>query len=175
MTWKTYVIVSAVPTLVATYLVANPPATTPPRAPAAGQRATPPELAPALDIAEQASRLQTRVRGEIEYQEPSRNPFRYAARRPAPRASDPEREAVVEEPEITPPVPEPPSITVAGIATKTVDGTSRRTAVLITATGPIEVNEGDPVGAEYRVVRIEADAVELAATDGTRRRINLRP
>jgi hypothetical protein len=174
VTWKTYVIVSAVPTLVATYLVANPPAITPPRAPAAGQRATPAELAPAIDIAEQAARLQARVREEIEYQEPSRNPFRYAARRPAPRASVPD-EAVVAEPEITPPVPEPPSIRVTGIATRTVDGASRRTAVLITAAGPLEVNEGDPVGAEYRVVRIEADAVELAAADGTRRRINLRP
>lgn len=175
MTWKSYVIVSGAG-LLATYLVSTPPATTPPRAPAAGQRAAVPAAAPPVDIQEQATRLQMRVREEIEYQEPSRNPFRYVAPRPAPRAArETEPDAAAGEPEITPPVPEPPSITVAGIATKTVDGTSRRSAVLITAAGPIEVYEGDAVGAEYRVVRIEAEAVELVAADGTRRRINLRP
>jgi hypothetical protein len=173
VTWKSYVIVSAVPTLLATYLVANPPATTPPRTPAAGPRAAAPAAAPPVDIQEQATRLQMRVREEIEYQEPSRNPFRYVARRPAPRAPR-EADVVAGEAETTPPVPEPPSITVAGIVTTTVDGASRRKAVLMTGAGAVEVSEGDAVGAEYRVVRIEADAVELAAADGTRRRINLR-
>ena len=173
MTWKTYVIVSAVPTLVATYLVANPPATTtPPRAPSVGQPSAAPAPGPSANIEEEAARLQARVRGEVEYQEPSRNPFRYA-RRPAPRASAPPPEVVVEEPPVA--IPPPPPITVAGIATKSAAGTTTRTAVLITSAGPIEVKEGDPVGAEYRVVRIEADAVELAAADGTRRRLSLRP
>jgi hypothetical protein len=173
VSWKTYVIVSAVPTLVATYLVANPPATTPPRPPAAGQPTGAPAPSPSVNIAEEATRLQARIRDEVEYHEPSRNPFRYAARKPAPRVSAPQ--VVVDEAPVTIAPPEPPSITVAGIATKTADGVSTRTAVLITPGGPVEVREGDAVGAEYRVVRIEADAVELAAADGTRRRLSLRP
>jgi hypothetical protein len=175
VSWKTYVIVSAVPTLVATYLVANPPATTPSRSPAATRPAGAPAAAPSTDIAEEAARLQARVRDEIAYQEPSRNPFRYVARRPEPRASAPPPEAVVDEPAVTIPPPQPPQIAVAGITTKTTGGVSTRTAVLMTPAGPVEVSQGDPVGAEYRVVRIEADAVELEAADGTRRRLNLRP
>jgi hypothetical protein len=173
VTWKSYVIVSGAG-LLATYLVSTPPASTPPRAPAAEPRTAAPEPAPSVDILDEATRLQARVRNEIEYQEPSRNPFRYVARRPAPRPSTPQPEVAAEEPAVTP-VPAPPAITVAGIATKSVAGVSTRTAVLITAAGAIEVKAGDAVGAEYRVVRIEADAVELAAADGTTRRIGLRP
>jgi|SRR5687767_4203118 len=173
MTWKSYVIASGAG-LFATYLVSTPPASTPGRTPAVGQRSVAPQAAPVVDIQAEASRLQTRVREATEYQEPSRNPFRYLAPRRAARPADPEPDIAA--PETTlPPVPEPPPITVAGIATKTVDGVRQRTAILITAAGTLEVNDGDAVGSEYRVVRVEEDAVELAAADGTRRRISLRP
>jgi len=172
MTWKSYVIASGAG-LFATYLVSTPPPAAPGRTPAVGQSTAAPQAAP-VDIQAEAARLQMRVREAAEYQEPSRNPFRYAARRrvaaPAPEPD------IVAEPDSTLYLkPEPPAITVAGIATKTVDGVRQRTAILITDAGPLEVNEGDAVGAEYRVVRIEEDAVELAAGDGTRRRISLRP
>src|SRR5687767_14954947 len=173
MTWKSYVIAPGAG-LLATYLVSTPPSSTPGSTPAVRQPSVAPQAAPAVDIQAEATRLQTRVREAAEYQEPSRNPFRYVAPRRAARPVDPEPDIAA--PETTlPPVPEPPSFTVAGIATKTVDGVRRRTAILITPAGPLEVNEGDAVGSDYRVVRIEEDAVELAAGDGTRRRISLRP
>lgn len=169
MTWKSYVLASGAG-LLATYLVSTPPVVAPRPAVSAGPRAAVPS--PPIDIQAEAARLQTRVREKTEFQEPSRNPFRYVARGRAPvRAPE-----VVAEPEAPPPVPEPPTITLAGIATKTAaDGARQRTAVLLTAAGPLEVREGDAVGAEYRVVRIDEDAVELAAADGARRRIALRP
>ena len=173
MTWKSYVIVSGAG-LFATYLMSAPPSPAPGRTPAASQPVVAPRAVPVVDIQAEASRLQTRVRDVTEYQEPSRNPFRYVAPRRAARPANPE--PVVAAPEATPsPAPAPPLITIAGIATKTVDGERRRTAILITSAGPLEVNEGDAVGADYRVVRIEEDAVELAVSDGTRRRISLRP
>jgi hypothetical protein len=172
MTWKSYVIVSGAG-LFATYLVSTPPSSAPGRAPAVSQPTVAPQAVPVVDIQAEASRLQTRVREATEYQEPSRNPFRYVAPRRAARPTEPQPDIAA--PETLPPVPEPPSITVAGIATKTVDGVRRRTAILITAAGPLEVNEGDAVGSDYRVVRIEEDAVELAVGDGTRRRLSLRP
>jgi hypothetical protein len=171
MTWKSYVIASGAG-LVATYLVSTPPPAAPVRTPAAAQGTSAPQAAPVVDIQAEAARLQTRVREAAEFQEPSRNPFRYAARRPVARP-EPETQ-IVAPPEVMLP-PEPPAITVAGIATKTVDGVRQRTAILITAAGPLEVEEGDAVGAEYRVARIDEDAVELAAADGARRRISLRP
>ena len=172
MTWKSYVIASGAG-LLATYLVSTPPPSAPGRAPAVGQSTAAPQAAPSVDIQAEAARLQTRVREAAEYQEPSRNPFRYVVRRRVAPAPEPD---IVAEPDTTLQLlPEPPAITVAGIATKTVDGVRQRTAILMTDAGPLEVNEGDAVGAEYRVVRIEEDAVELAAGDGTRRRISLRP
>ena len=173
MTWKSYVIVSGAG-LFATYLVSTPPAPAPGRTPAVSQPTAAPRAVPVVDIQAEASRLQTRVREVTEYQEPSRNPFRYVAPRRAAPPVDPEPDIAVAE-TTPPPVPAPPLVTVAGIATKTVDGERRRTAILITADGPVEVNEGDAVGSDYRVVRIEEDAVELAVSDGTRRRISLRP
>jgi len=173
MTWKSYVIVSGAG-LFATYLVSTPPSSAPGRAPVVSQPTVAPQAVPVVDIQAEASRLQTRVREATEYQEPSRNPFRYVAPRRVARPPDPAPDIAAPETTV-PAVPEPPVITVAGIATKTVDGVRRRTAILITAAGPLEVNEGDAVGSDYRVVRIEEDAVELAVGDGTRRRISLRP
>jgi Tfp pilus assembly protein PilP len=56
-----------------------------------------------------------------------------------------------------------------------VNGSRQRFAILVTAQGVIDVREGDAVGAEYRVARIEDNAIELAAADGTTRRLLLRP
>jgi hypothetical protein len=174
MTWKSYAIASGA-ALVATYLGSSPPPSAPGHAPAAVERtATTPPPAPAVDIQAEASRLQARVRGEIEYQEPSRNPFRYGRQARAARAPVPEPEVPDLQEVALPPVPQPPAITVAGIAATVVEGVRQRTAILMTQTGPLEVREGDAVG-DYRVVRIEEDAVELATADGTRRRLSLRP
>jgi hypothetical protein len=60
------------------------------------------------------------------------------------------------------------------VATENVDGTRRRIAILATVEGILTVREGDSVGAEYRVSRIEDNAVELTAADGSTRRLVLR-
>ena len=174
MTWKSYVIASGAG-LLATYLVSTPPPSAPARVPAAVERAAAPQATSTVDIQAEASRLQARVREEIAYREPSRNPFRYGGRDRAPRAPVGEPDVVPAPPEpVPPPVPEPTPITLAGIAAKVVEGVRQRTAILLTPNGPMEVREGDAVG-DYRVVRIEEDAVELAVADGTRRRLSLRP
>jgi hypothetical protein len=172
MTWKSYAVLSGA-SIVATYLVSGPAAIVPQRTAPVAQRAATPPAAPAFDIQEQASRLQTRARQQTEYREPSRNPFRFGDR-PA-SAPAPVSQPVVNEPPAEVPVAPPPSIKVSGIETNTVDGVRQRSALLITAAGVVKVREGDAVGAEYHVARIEDDAVDLVAADGSHRRISLRP
>jgi hypothetical protein len=177
MTWKAYAAMSGAG-LLATYLFSTPPPLSPPRS-SSVTRGTEQPLASTVDIQEEAVRLQSRVRGELEYQEPSRNLFRFGARPLTPRPSRTHETAVA--PSATPPVAgaaparQLPPLRLSGIATDTIDGARRRTAILITPAGFAEVKEGDTVLGEYRVVRIEEDAVELAAADGTPRRLTLRP
>ena len=175
MTLKSYLLLSG-GGLLATYLVTSQPGVTPER-PAARTTA---RSAPAtVDIQEEAARLETRVRQEVEYREPSRNPFVFGARQAA-RPSAPAVHVPVDAP---PPVePEAPPIRLLGVAS--ADG--KRTAFLATPQGLVEVREGDTVTQDlsagtperrsfYRVGRIEEDAVELVGSDGTSRRLLLRP
>jgi hypothetical protein len=48
-----------------------------------------------------------------------------------------------------------------------------RTAILSSPSGVLLVHEGDPVLGDYRVSRIEAEAVELVKTDGSILRLTL--
>src|SRR5687767_11662608 len=171
MTWKSYVLASGV-TGLAAFMFSTPPAVAPRPAAPVPPRSTAPSTP--VDIQAEAARLQARVREKTEFQEPSRNPFRYVA--PVRASRVPVREPDPVEAEAPPPVPALPTITLAGVAIRTgADGVRQRTAVVVTAAGPLEVREGDAVGSEYRVVRIDDDAIELAAVDGARRRIALRP
>ena len=174
MPWKTYAAFSGAG-LLAVYLFSSPTpigsgGTSRPRPEAT--RGTAP-----ADIEQQAERLQSRVTPDAEFHEPSRNPFRFgggpvAARQP----TRVEPEVVPDTPDLTPvdPLPAPPPIRLSGIATEMVDGVRQRSAILVTPAGMITVREGDAVGAEYRVTRIEEDAVQLVASDGTPRRITVR-
>jgi Tfp pilus assembly protein PilP len=163
MTLKSYLLLSG-GTLLAGYLVTSQPGVPPERV--ASPRGTAPRREASIDIQEQATRLQTRVRQEVEYKEPSRNPFRFASRQPSRQTApvDPAPPPVIA-------VPEPPPIRLSGVAT---EGNSR-SAFLQTVQGVIEVREGDTVPPDYRVSRITEDAVELVTGDGTTRRIVLRP
>jgi hypothetical protein len=171
MTLKSYLLLSG-GGLLATYLVTAQPPVSP------APRATPARPESALgtagaDIREQADRLEQRVRAEIEYQAPSRNLFRFGARQdpssdPAPQPENTEPQPLP--PPVDVPLP-PPPITLSGVAT----GEAGRTAFLVTVQGMISVREGDSVPPDYRVGRIEEDAIELTAADGTTRRILLRP
>jgi hypothetical protein len=179
MTWKSYAAVSGAG-LLATFLASSPPALSPGRAPAA----RPTEDAGAVrlsdDIEAQAARLGSRVRDDVAYRPPTRNPFRFGARIPLPRSSGTGRSAPSESPPLTPaePAPEPPPppspIRLTGVATNTVNGEAQRVAVLLTSSGVVEARAGDMAGA-YRVLRVEEDAVEVVGPDGMTRRVNLRP
>jgi hypothetical protein len=176
MTWKSYAAVSGAG-LLATYLFSTPAPFAPP--PALSSPGRPVEATPSApaDIEEQAARLQSRVPRETSYQEPARNPFRFGARRasrPSSGSAPAAASAPVDVP-IAPPVVDPPVIRVSGIATHVVDGVRLRTAILLTPGGFAEVREGDPVPGGYRVVRIDEDAIELIGSDGTSRRVLLRP
>ena len=174
MTWKSYAAVSGAG-LLATYLVSSPPAVTPGRTPVRQAAATS-GAAETFDIADEASRLQAQVPRAVEYDEPSRNPFRFGARqaaRPAPPVEALEQDAPPAA--VDAPILQPPSLRVAGIAVATVDGERIRTAILITPDGAVEVREGATVGGRYRVTRIDDTAVELADRDGRFERLPLRP
>ena len=165
MTLKTYLALSG-GTLLAGYLVTAQPGVSPePRG--ASSRAAAGRAERKVDIQEQATRLQMRARDRVEYSEPSRNPFRFAA---PPRTAAPVRETI-EEPLPVAEAPPPPPIQLSGVANQ--DG--KRTAFLMTLQGLLEVREGDTVPPDYRVGRIEENAIELVAGDGTTRRLTLRP
>ena len=168
MTLKSYLLLSG-GGLIATYLV-----TTQPGVPSI-ERATQPRPASSragasVDIQEQAARLQTRVRqDELEFSEPSRNPFRFAA---APRPpARPAPETVDEPPPIIEEAPALPPVRLSGI----ISEGGRRTAYLVTIQGVVHVEEGDAVPPDYRVGRIDEDAIELVGGDGGVRRLKLRP
>lgn len=167
MTWKLYALVSG-GAFLATYLV-SVPTTAPGRAvPATSPRSARQTTAEA-DIQELAARLEARVRAEASYREPGRDPFQFVARQAARQVNSPKTQAVEAPVPVvsTPPVP---VITLAGIATDRIDAVVQRTAVLSTPAGILIVREGEVVGGLYRVVKIDAETVELdAMADGSRR------
>ena len=166
MTWKSYAAVSGA-TVLAGWLASSPPSNTPPPAAAASPRTPRHRDASVNDIQEQATRLQSRLRGPRAYAAPQRNPFRFAERvsTPSSRAEQPLVPETPTEPvDLAPPAPR---IVVAGIAEEEVDGRVERTAILSSPMGVLFVHEGDEILNYYRVNRIEAEAVEfLRLTDG---------
>ena len=86
MTWKTYAAVSGA-TVLAGWLASAPPSNTPaPSATSRRPQASNARSTAAIDIQEEAARLQARLREEPVYREPSRNPFRFGEPTPVSRA-----------------------------------------------------------------------------------------
>ena len=175
MTWKAYAAVSGA-TVLAGWLASAPPANAPdsaspaPRQPAA-RRATAPS-----DIEREAMRLQARVRREAEYAQPQRNLFRFGAVRPIAGRQADVPEAASPADTFVPAVPPPPPVSLSGIAEDQVDLRVERTAILSSPVGVLLVHEGDDVLDQYRVGRIESEAVELVKlADGTTLRLSLTP
>jgi hypothetical protein len=167
MNWKSTVAVSGV-TLVATWLGWMPTR----QAPIIGAPSATADVQPAdaRDIQEQAARLQTWVRGELDYQNPKRNPFRFIAR---PVATV---ERSVGELTVTPPVElrDVVPFALSGMAADIVDGRPVRTAILTTPTDVLFAKEGDRVGA-YTVTSVDETGVDLTADDGVVRRLPFIP
>ena len=174
MTWKSYAAVSGAG-LLATYLVSAPPTHTPGRVPAARSAADAGAARVSDDIEDQAARLGSRVRDEVAFRPPARNPFRFGARTPPPRSAatpPPVSEAPLAPEPVAP--PPPPAIRLTGIAASKVNGEPQRVALLLTQQGVVEARAGEMAGA-YRVVRVDEDAVEVVGPDGIARRLSLRP
>ena len=172
MTWKAYAAVSGAG-LLATYLASAPPAIAPGRNVPRPSVDVRPPVPLTVDIQAQALKLQTRIAHDTGYENPSRDPFRFAAR-PSTARRQPSQPVIPAAPPL-PVAPEPPPIRLSGIATQMVGGEPQRTAILVTPQGPLEVHEGDAIGTDYHVTRIQDDAVELTGTNGIIRRLALRP
>jgi len=171
MDWKSTTIISGAGVL-ATWFFSMPPAqktvVVPTAPPARAERAT----SGAIDIQQEAERLQSRAPTEQTYSTPSRNPFRFTEPRAVEHAPAPP-------PSLAAPVaapllaPAPPQIALDGIASDTIDGVMQRTAILATGNGVVIAKEGDQVDG-YRVVRVAPDSVELTTlSDGSSVRLAL--
>jgi len=170
MTWKSYIVMSGAG-LLATYLASAPPAVAP-QPTSAPNNPSAPVAAPILDIRLPALQQDRQSAGE--YKGASRDPFRFVER--AARGARVPRDEPAAPPVIPiPPAPEPPAIRLSGIATRRVDGAPQRTAILITAQGVVQAREGELVASDYRVTRVEDDAVELNGPEGVILRLPLRP
>jgi hypothetical protein len=108
---------------------------------------------------EATARLQTRLDSAGPMPEPARNPFRFGdppvARAPVARPAP-----VLTLPPV-PAVPPPPALTLSGIAERTRDGQSVRTAIIVAPDKLYFVAAGDRVTSRYEVVAVGTDAVEL--------------
>src|SRR5437870_3456926 len=157
MDWKSTAVISGAGVL-ATWFFSMPPAQQPVSVPvpptARAQSASP----SAIDIQQEAERLQLRTPQQPHYSEPSRNPFRFSEPR------QPQRAPAAAAPVVTAPVaplpPPPPQITLDGVASDTIDGVMQRTAILNTNAGVVLAKEGDQV-AGFHVDRVAPDSVEL--------------
>ena len=175
MTWKAYTAVSGA-TVLAGWLVSAPPSNAPDTSAPARSQPTSRQATLPSDIEREAMRLQARVRREAEYAQPQRNLFRFGAARPIAGRQADVPEAASPADTFVPAVPPPPPVSLSGIAEDQVDLRVERTAILSSPVGVLLVKEGDQVLGQYRVSRIESEAVELVKlADGTTLRLGLKP
>lgn len=164
MDWKSTAAISGAG-IVATWFFSMPPARVPDAARPLAR--TPERVSSIIDIQKEADRLHVRLPQEVQYSQPSRNPFRFSQRREPARPTSGVAAPVVP---VTPVAPPPPRLTLDGIAADA----DQRTAILHADAGVVLAKEGDEV-AGYRVAKIAADAVELTKIDdGSTLRLGLR-
>ena len=112
------------------------------------------------------------MRREVAYSQPQRNPFRFGSARPRGSPGIDVAEAASSAETFVPEVPPPPPVSLAGIAEDQVEQRAERTAILSSPEGVLLVREGEDVLGQYRVAKIESDAVELVRhADGTTLRL----
>jgi len=175
MTWKAYATVSGV-TVLAGWLASAPPSNAPNAAAPGLSQTTPPQATSLSGIEREATRLEARVRREVAYAQPKRNPFRFGADRPTVNSGIQVAETPSAAETFVPAVPLPPPVSLAGIAEDQVEERLERTAILSSPVGVLLVREGEDVLGQYRVVKIESEAVELLKhADGTTLRLGFSP
>jgi hypothetical protein len=135
-----------------------------------GTRKQPPPQAPVADVKLEAL---TAPRGDAG--EPTeRNLFRFqvTAPPPTPREALPPPRPVQPEPVVPPGPPPPPPIPLRLIGMLNAPTQAGRVAVFSDGRGnSLNGREGDIIEGRYRLLRINADSVELAYTDGRGRQI----
>ena len=170
MTWKLYAMLSA-GGLVATYLVSSP-AADPAQSAVSAKPAASRLPAAASDIEALAERLHVRLRTDMNYREPGRDPFRFQTRPAKPTVIAPPPTFV--DVAAPPPAPVLPPVRLTGIAADVVDGKPQRAAILSLPNGVLIVRVGESVAGLYTVVSIGEESMELEATvDGSRRTLRL--
>lgn len=175
MTWKAYAAVSGA-TVLAGWLASAPPANVPAGAAPASSRPGSRRASASSDIEQEASRLQARTRREALYTQPQRNPFRFGAARPIVSRDIDVPEPAPPDTPLIPAAPIPPPVSLSGIAEDQVNERVERTAILSSAAGVLLVREGDDVLGQYRVAKIEGEAIELVKlSDGSTLRLGLKP
>ena len=124
-----------------------------------------------VDLSAQADRLKAKLADVTDYQQPSRDAFRFG---PPPRPSvAPTAPSLSQAPPVAI-APARPPYALAGMATNVEEGVTKRTAILSSLQGVLLVNEGDVLDRGYRVTSIAEDAVTLESTgDGIQTTLHL--
>ncbi len=164
MTWRSTAAASGA-MVVATWLASHAPVGGP-RQQAASVPSPAHTEAAAAEIQREADRLHSRLNRVASYKLPSRNPFEFS-NRPTERALP--RQPVVRVSEVPPPaVPQTPTprMMLSGIGEDIVGDQVIRTAIISTPDNVHIVKIGDTIGDAYKVMSIDADAVDLARLDG---------
>jgi hypothetical protein len=176
MTWKVYATVSGA-TVLAGWLASAPPSNAPDAGAPGPSQTSPLQAAPLSGIEREATRLEERVRREVEaYARPGRNPFRFGAGGPTGISGIDVAETPSAAETFVPAAPLPPPVSLAGIAEDQVEERLERTAILSSPMGVLLVREGEDVLGQYRVVKIESEAVELVRhADGATLRLDFSP
>ena len=110
------------------------------------------------ELATEVARLRARLRPSDQLQDPARNLFEFSTR--ASRSAPAAPPAPLEPAAVSAPLA--PPFTLIGFASEG----AVRTAIISGAGDLFLAREGDSITAQYRVIRIDADGVELGALDG---------
>jgi hypothetical protein len=111
------------------------------------------------ELAAEIARLRARLRPADQPQEPARNLFQFGARASRPALAAP---VLPLEPTAVPAPPPVPPLTLIGFASEG----ATRTAIISGFGDLFLAREGDSISSQYRVIRVDADGVELGALDG---------
>jgi len=111
------------------------------------------------ELAAEVARLRARLRPADQPQDPARNLFQFSAR--ASRSAPAAPPASLEPAAVSAP-PSPPPFSLIGFASEG----AVRTAIISGSGDLFLAREGDSITAQYRVIRIDGDGVELGAVDG---------
>ena len=174
MTWPSrrgMIAASGIAAVVAMYvLLGQNDDVAPTGTPAAGRPAVSGRGGGGLPVTDLKLELLQQHRGELG--EPARDPFRFQVRQAPPRAAapappPPPSTPVIARPAVPAGPPPPPPISLLFIGLVDAPSQAGRVAILSDGRGNVVYGkEGDTIEGRYRLLKVSADAVELAYVDG---------